>query len=50
MKQQAIRKRLKQTLDRIRQQLVRYPELRWLSSPEDLNLLPTFDQQADSSR
>lgn len=50
MKQQTIRKRLKQTLDRIRQQLVRYPELRWLSSPEDLNLLPTFDHQTERSR
>jgi hypothetical protein len=44
-KQEQVRKRVAQTLGNIKQQLVRYPELRLLSSPEDLDLLPTFNPQ-----
>lgn len=41
-KKQTVRKRLASTLGGIRQQLKRYPELRFFSSPEHLSLLPTF--------
>ncbi|OWW19055.1 hypothetical protein AYR66_05660 [Noviherbaspirillum denitrificans] len=43
-KQEQVRKRLAQTLGNIKQQIGRYPELRWFSSPDqsDFDLLPTF--------